>query len=47
MYYVDQDLAYWMQNAEYALLNQDLAAWEKEILSGYTAENGDGLKYVG
>ena len=47
MYYVDQDLAYWMQNAEYALLNQDLAAWEKEIVSGYTAENGDGLKYVG
>ena len=47
MYYVDQDLAYWMQNAEHALLTQDLAAWEEEIFSGYTIENGDGLKHVG
>lgn len=47
MYYVDQDLAYWMQNAEMALRNQDMAAWEEEVFADYTVENGDGLKNVG
>ena len=47
MYYVDQDLSYWMQNAQTALRTLDMAAWEEEVFADYTAENGDGLKNVG
>lgn len=47
MYYVGEGTPYWMQNVESILLNQDLAAWEEELFSGYTAERGSGLKYVG
>lgn len=47
MYYVGQGEPYWMQYAQSALTNEALTAWQEEIFSGYTAENGSGLKYVG
>lgn len=47
MYYVGEDVPYWTQAAQSALSNQDVAEWEKELLDAYTAETGDGMKYVG
>ena len=47
MYYVGEDVPQWTQAAQAALSSQDLAAWEEEILAAYTAETGDGMKYVG
>lgn len=47
MYYVGEDVPYWTQTAQSALIDQDLADWEEEIFAAYTAETGDGMKYVG
>lgn len=47
MYYVGQDVPYWEQAARTTLLSDALTAWQEEIFSAYTAEEGSGLKYVG
>lgn len=47
MYYVGQGEPYWVQYAQSALTSEALTAWQEELFSGYTAETGSGLKYVG
>lgn len=47
MYYVGQDVPYWEQAACTTLLSDALSAWQEEIFSAYTAEEGSGLKNVG
>ena len=47
MYYAGEGDPYWMQSVESMLINEDLAVWQEELFSSYTAETGSGLKYVG
>ena len=47
MYYVGENAPYWEQVAESTLLNEQYGKWQSDILAGYPAEKGDGLKYVG
>lgn len=47
MYFVGWDAPVWQQTAESTLRSADISAWQAEVLGGYTAENGSGLKYVG
>lgn len=47
MYFVGWDDPRWMQTVENILRQKDITDWEDQIFSGYTAETGSGLKYVG
>jgi len=47
MYYVDAAAPYWQQMAESAILNEEYSAWQAEIMANYTAQQADGIKYVG
>ena len=46
MYYVGDNMPVWQITADSALLEADYAAWESEIVKGYEAEEGFGLKLM-
>lgn len=46
MYFSGWDDPQWMLNVDSILRGQDYDAWLEDLLTGYAAENGSGLKYV-
>lgn len=46
MYFVGVEEPYWAQIARSNLLTTDITDWQNGVMDAYTAEKGDGLKYV-
>lgn len=46
MYYVGDNLPVWKQTADSALRNADYATWETEVVQGYEAVEGFGMKLM-
>lgn len=47
MYFVGTDLPYWQVTATSDLMSEDVSAWYAEKTEGYTAEQQNGIRYVG
>lgn len=46
MYYVGENMPVWQRTANSALMEADYAVWETEVMKGYEAEDGFGLKLM-
>ena len=46
MYYVGDNMPEWQLTADSALLEAEYAAWETEVIKGYEAQDGFGLKLM-
>jgi len=47
MYFVEEGLPYWQIEAANAMMTEDMNAWYIEMSASYTAEYGNGIRYVG